>query len=87
MTWECLHMATNGYTLSKNRECKNSWKMAFNSCRLADGLQSETHDSFRGINGAWDNAIHAVENCVNYNDLFVEVATTATEHNIQEIPK
>jgi len=28
-----------------------------------------------------------VENCVNYNDLFVEVATTVTEHNIQEIPE
>lgn len=81
-------MATNGYTLSKNRECKKFVENGLQFVQISvDGLQSETHDSFRGINGAWDNAIHAVENCVNYNDLFVEVATTATEHNIQEIPQ
>jgi radical SAM protein with 4Fe4S-binding SPASM domain len=48
-------------------------------------MEPETHDSFRGIDGAWVKAIQAVKNCVN-SDLFVEVATTVTEHNFKEIP-
>ncbi|OPY23655.1 MAG: pyrroloquinoline quinone biosynthesis protein PqqE [Methanobacterium sp. PtaU1.Bin097] len=81
-------MATNGYTLSKEGVCEKFVENGLQFVQISvDGLQAETHDSFRGINGAWDKAIHAVENCVNYNDLFVEVATTVTEHNIQEIPE
>jgi radical SAM protein with 4Fe4S-binding SPASM domain len=50
-----------------------------------DGINPETHDSFRGVEGSWNKAIKAVENSVEA-DLFVEVATTVTTHNIDEIP-
>ncbi|HEY0196687.1 MAG TPA: radical SAM protein [Methanobacterium sp.] len=80
-------MATNGYTLSKNRECKKYVENGLQFVQISvDGLHAGTHDSFRGVSGAWDKAIQAVENCVN-TDLFVEVATTVTEHNFQEIPE
>jgi radical SAM protein with 4Fe4S-binding SPASM domain len=81
-------MATNGYTLSRSLECEKFVKNGLQFVQISvDGLHPKTHDSFRGINGAWDKAIQAVENCVKYDDLFVEVATTVTEHNFQEIPE
>ncbi len=80
-------MATNGYTLSKDRECSRYIENGLKFVQISvDGLQAETHDSFRGVSGAWKKAIQAVENCVD-SDLFVEVATTVTEHNFQEIPE
>jgi radical SAM protein with 4Fe4S-binding SPASM domain len=50
-----------------------------------DGIEPETHDTFRGVDGAWVKAVQAVKNCVN-SDIFVEVATTVTEYNFKEIP-
>lgn len=80
-------MATNGYILSKDKECQKYIDNGLQFVQISvDGLKPETHDSFRGVNGAWKKAIHAVENCVN-SDLFVEVATTATTYNIHEIPE
>lgn len=80
-------MATNGYTLSKSRECSRYVDNGLKFVQISiDGLNPETHDAFRGVNGAWEKAIQAVENCVTYEDLFVEVSTTVTEHNFQEVP-
>ncbi|MCE5215092.1 MAG: radical SAM protein [Methanobacterium sp.] len=79
-------MATNGYTLSKDGECSKYIKSGLKFVQISvDGLEARTHDSFRGVEGAWENAIQAVENCVD-SDLFVEVATTVTEYNFHEIP-
>lgn len=80
-------MATNGYILSKDEECQKYVDNGLQFVQISvDGLKAETHDSFRGVTGAWEKAIQAVKNCVN-SELFVEVATTATTYNIQEIPK
>jgi radical SAM protein with 4Fe4S-binding SPASM domain len=80
-------MATNGYTLSKGKECARYVENGLRFVQISvDGLEAETHDSFRGVDGAYDKAIKAVENCVD-TDLFVEVATTATEYNFHEIPE
>jgi len=79
-------MATKGYTLSKEKACEKYIENGLSFVQISvDGLEPETHDSFRGVDGAWEKAIQAVENCVNA-DLFVEVATTVTEHNFKEIP-
>lgn len=80
-------MATNGYLLSRQeltRKFKDSG-LEFVQISL-DGLSSKTHDSFRGVRGAWDKAVQAISNCVDAG-LFVEVATTVTEYNYQEIPQ
>jgi radical SAM protein with 4Fe4S-binding SPASM domain len=80
-------MATNGYILSRDKECSRYVDNGLKFVQISvDGLQAETHDAFRGRDGAWRKAIDAVENCVN-TELFVEVATTVTEHNFPEIPE
>ena len=79
-------IATNGYVLSKENVCAEYIEKGLKFVQISvDGMEPETHDSFRGIDGAWVKAIQAVKNCVN-SDLFVEVATTVTEHNFKEIP-
>ena len=79
-------MATNGYTISKKKVCNKFVDAGLKFIQISvDGVDPYTHDSFRGVTGAWEKAINAVENCVNA-DIFVEVATTVTEHNYNEIP-
>ena len=79
-------IATNGYALSNPKTCKKFAEAGLNFVQISiDGLNPKTHDKFRGVDGAWDKAVKAVENCVKEN-MFVEVATTVTEHNYNEIP-
>lgn len=79
-------MATNGYKLSKQSKLNKFVDSCLEFVQISiDGLNPETHDSFRGVEGSWDKAIQAVKNSVDA-DLFVEVATTVTTHNIDEIP-
>jgi radical SAM protein with 4Fe4S-binding SPASM domain len=49
-----------------------------------DGANSETHDSFRGVPGSFEKTILGIKNSVA-EDLFVEVAMTATHHNLVEL--
>ena len=49
-----------------------------------DGAKPETHDSFRGLNGAFRKTIQGIENCIK-EGLFVEVATTITKKNYSEV--
>jgi len=51
-----------------------------------DGVNPKTHDSFRGVQGAFDKTIRGIKNCVA-EGLFVEVAATATRFNLAEIPQ
>lgn len=79
-------LATNGYSLSKQKNIDKYVDSGLEFVQISlDGLDPATHDSFRGVNGAWDKAVQAIGNCVEA-DLFVEVATTVTEHNFNEIP-
>lgn len=79
-------LATNGYTLSKEVVLNKFVDAGLEFIQISiDGLNPETHDSFRGVKGSWNKAIKAVENSVEA-DLFVEVATTVTTNNINEIP-
>lgn len=78
-------IATNGYALSNPKTCHKYVDAGLKFVQISiDGLKPETHDSFRGVPGAWEKAVEAVKNCVE-EDIFVEVSTTITEHNINEI--
>lgn len=78
-------MATNGYSLSNKNRCNKYVDSGLQFVQISiDGLNPETHDRFRGVDGAWDRAINAVQNFVE-EDVFVEVSTTVTQHNINEI--
>ena len=79
-------MATNGYMISKMSGLNKFKDAGLEFVQISiDGLNPETHDSFRGVEGSWKRAIKAVENSVEAG-FFVEVATTVTTHNIDEIP-
>ncbi len=50
-----------------------------------DSLNSEKHDSFRGMKGCWEKAVMGIETCVRL-ELPVIIQTTVTEWNFEEIP-
>lgn len=78
-------VATNGISFS-NPERVRMFKdagMKFVQVSI-DGAHAKTHDEFRGVSGAFDKTIAGIKNCVA-EDLFVEVSTTVTRHNISEI--
>ncbi|MEM2872862.1 MAG: radical SAM protein [Nitrososphaerales archaeon] len=80
-------MATNGIALAsidRVRELKNAG-LQFVQISL-DGIDPNTHDSFRGVPGAFKKTIQGIRNCVS-EKLFVEIATTATRFNYEEIPE
>jgi radical SAM protein with 4Fe4S-binding SPASM domain len=83
----CAAMATNGYTLADKGKSQKFIDAGLEFIQISlDGTSSKTHDSFRRVNGAWERAVSAVENFVDAG-IFVEVATTVTEYNIDEIPE
>lgn len=49
-----------------------------------DGISAETHDAFRGVDGAFDRTVKGIKNAVSH-DFFVEISTTVTSHNYQEL--
>lgn len=71
-------------TKEKAREMKEAG-IRFTQISL-DGATAETHDNFRGINGVYEKTIQGIKNCVN-EGFFVNIATTATKYNYEEIPK
>jgi radical SAM protein with 4Fe4S-binding SPASM domain len=78
-------VATNAISFS-NLERVRSFKDAglkFVQISL-DGANAKTHDDFRGVQGAFKKTISGIKNCVA-EGLFVEVSTTLTRHNIDEI--
>jgi len=79
-------VATNGtlITEEKAREMKKAG-VQFTQISL-DGASAEIHDSFRGINGAYEKTIQGIKNCVD-EGFFVNIAATATKYNYEEIPK
>lgn len=79
-------LATNG-TLITREKARNMKKAGVGFVQISlDGASSKTHDSFRGINGVFDKTIQGIKNCVE-EDFWVNIATTATKYNYNEIPK
>jgi radical SAM protein with 4Fe4S-binding SPASM domain len=79
-------IATNGTLITKKKakEMKEA-NIQFTQISL-DGSSAETHDMFRGINGVFDKTIQGIRNAVD-EGFFVNIATTATRYNYQEVPK
>ena len=79
-------VATNGTLITKRkaREMKEAG-IQFTQISL-DGASAETHDNFRGIGGVYEKTIRGIKNCVN-EGFFVNIATTVTKYNFNEVPK
>ncbi len=78
-------VATNGITFSNPERVRIFKEAGMKFVQVSiDGARAETHDEFRGVRGAFEKTISGIRNCVAEN-LFVEVSTTVTHHNIGEI--
>ncbi|MEO2241064.1 MAG: SPASM domain-containing protein, partial [Euryarchaeota archaeon] len=51
-----------------------------------DGADPETHDRFRGVNGAWERAVEGIRHCVE-TDMMTVIALTVHRNNVSEVPK
>ena len=81
-----VSIATNGTLLTKEN-VKKLKQTKINYVEVSiDGATSQTHDSFRGVPGAFDKATEGLRNCVEA-DLCACIATTATKSNIGEMPE
>lgn len=50
-----------------------------------DGAGRNTHDTFRGHNGAFDAAIHGLK-CLKAEGISTQINTTVSQHNAHELP-
>ncbi|UCF13352.1 MAG: radical SAM protein, partial [Thermoplasmatales archaeon] len=79
-------IATNATLIDKIK----AQEMSDNGVRFVqislDGASAEIHDRFRGIKGVFNKTIKGIEHCVDQG-FFVNIATTATHYNYEEIPK
>jgi radical SAM protein with 4Fe4S-binding SPASM domain len=81
-----ISVATNGTLLTKENVQKLK-QAKINYVEISiDGATAQTHDTFRGVPGAFEKAIQGIKTCVEAN-LCACIATTATKNNIQEMPQ
>ena len=79
-------VATNAVAFSSRSKVKQFKKGGLKFAQISlDGINPKTHDSFRGVPGTFQKTVEGIKNCVA-EDLFVEIATTGTHHNMKEIP-
>jgi radical SAM protein with 4Fe4S-binding SPASM domain len=77
-------LATNG-TLISQQMAKKIKKNGVSYLQISlDGLR-DTHNSFRGIDNAFDRTIKGIKNAVKYN-FFVNISMTVTKLNYKEVP-
>jgi len=81
-------VATNGTLISEDVAARmRDAGVKFVQISL-DGASAETHDAFRGVSGAFEKTLEGIKNVVAAgDDIFVDVSTTITRFNIEEVPK
>ncbi len=77
-------LATNG-TLITREIAKKLKESGIKYVQISlDGAKPETHNSFRGTSWAYERTLKGIRNCIE-EGLFVEIATTVTKLNYNEI--
>jgi radical SAM protein with 4Fe4S-binding SPASM domain len=80
-----VSVATNGTLLTKEN-VKKLKLVGIHYVEISiDGATAKTHDTFRGVAGAFEKAVTGLKNCVEA-ELCVCIATTATKSNLEEMP-
>jgi radical SAM protein with 4Fe4S-binding SPASM domain len=80
-----VSVATNGTLLTKEN-VKRLKKTGVHYVEVSiDGATASTHDSFRGVQGAFEKAVAGIRNAVEA-DLCACIASTATKSNLAEFP-
>ncbi|WP_409197924.1 radical SAM protein [Methanobrevibacter acididurans] len=82
-----VSMATNGYIFNDYEKAKELKDLGLQFVQISlDGVNPKTHDNFRQKDGSWKRAIEAIKNFKKAG-VFVEISTTATKKNKDEIPE
>ena len=78
-------VATNGWTFAKKEELEKAVKAGIKYVEVSiDSAKPEKHDEFRGIPGAWEHAVKALENAVELG-VSHGMATIMDKETYQEI--
>jgi len=80
-----VSVATNGTLLTKENARKLKQTGVHYVEVSIDGASASTHDTFRGVNGAFEKAVAGITNSVE-EDLCACIATTVTKNNLAEMP-
>jgi radical SAM protein with 4Fe4S-binding SPASM domain len=81
-----VSVATNG-TLLTRQNVKRLKEAGVGYVEVSlDGARAETHDAFRGVEGAFDRTVHGIRNAVE-GGLYTGIATVSTRNSLYEIPK
>lgn len=82
-----VSMATNGYVYNNYEKTKKLYDLGLQFVQISlDGVNPETHNKFRQKENSWERAVQAIENFKKVG-VFVEVSTTVTQKNKNEIPE
>ncbi|MFA7398498.1 MAG: radical SAM protein [Candidatus Bathyarchaeia archaeon] len=80
-----VSLASNGTLLTKEYASKLK-EAGINYVDISiDGATASTHDTFRGVPGAYDKAVAGLKNCIAA-DICVCIATTVGKNNMAELP-
>ncbi len=78
-------VATNGWTFANMDFLKKAKKAGLRYVEVSvDSAYPNKHDEFRGVRGAWERAIKALENAVKLG-INNAMAVTITKYNIDEV--
>lgn len=81
-----VSMASNGYVFNTYEKAKQFKDAGLEFVQLSlDGLNPETHDSFRNVKGSWNRVIEAIKNFQKAG-VYTGISTTVTKRNKDEIP-
>ena len=80
-----VSVATNGTLLTKENVKKLKQTGVHYVEVSIDGATASTHDSFRGVQGAFEKAVTGIRNAIE-EDLCACIASTATKSNLSEFP-
>lgn len=78
-------LATNGTLLDSDVAARLAESGIQRVSISLDGADADTHDSFRGLPGAFDDAIRGIDFC-KAAGLPVQINTTVAKHNLQQLP-
>ncbi|MFC1859827.1 heme b synthase [Thermodesulfobacteriota bacterium] len=79
-------MATNGTLITEENARKLATAGIQRISVSLDGASKESHDSFRGVEGAFEGALNGVA-IAKRTDIEFQINTTVTKKNLDEIPK
>lgn len=78
-------VGTNGVALTDKRVQSLKAAGAMGAGISVDSLDSEKHDAFRGLSGAWEKTLKGIDACKRH-DLSFQIHFSVTESNADEVP-